>query len=312
MIRPETRIFSTSVEQNWVTSKNLNTKDMKRREFIQSSAVAAAGLLALPSLANGAVKKGKGEVGLQIYTLRDTIFKDPKGVLKQVADFGYKKLETFAYKDSSIFGMPFADFGKYIKDLGMKVTSGHYGIDQAKSDAWEKAVTDAKSIGQDYLVVPYLVEGDRKTIDDYKKVCAILNKAGEVAKKNGMKFGYHNHAFEFQTLEGQIPYDVMLKELDPKLVDMEMDIFWVVNAGYDPLTYFEKHPGRFTQWHVKDMDESDKMRNANVGSGTIDWKKIFANAKKSGMKHFYVEQETYPGAPIDSVGASIKYLNTIL
>jgi sugar phosphate isomerase/epimerase len=285
---------------------------MKRREFIQSSAVAAAGLMALPSLAGAMTKKGKEEVGLQIYTLRDTIFKDPKGVLKQVADFGYKKLETFAYKDSSIFGMPFADFGKYIKDLGMKVTSGHYGIDQAKSDTWEKAVTDAKSIGQDYLVVPYLVEGDRKTIDDYKKVCAILNKAGEVAKKNGMKFGYHNHAFEFETLEGQIPYDLMLKELDPKLVDMEMDIFWVVNAGKDPFQYFEKHPGRFTQWHVKDMDKSDKMRNANVGTGTIDWKKIFASAKKSGMKHFYVEQETYPGAPIDSVGESIKYLKTIL
>lgn len=284
---------------------------MQRREFIQSSALAAAGLLALPSLAKAAAK-GKSEVGLQIYTLRDTIFKDPKGVLKQVADFGYKKLETFAYKDGSIFGMPFADFGKYMKDLGMKVTSGHYGIDQAKSDSWEKAVTDAKSIGQDYLVVPYLVESERKTIDDYKRVCAILNKAGEVAKKNGMKFGYHNHAFEFETLEGQIPYDLMLKELDPKLVDMEMDIFWVVNAGKDPLAYFEKHPGRFTQWHVKDMDKADKMRNANVGSGTIDWKKIFANAKKSGMKHFYVEQETYPGAPIESVGASIKYLNTIL
>jgi len=285
---------------------------MKRREFIQSSAVAAAGLLALPSLANAAGKKGKDEIGLQIYTLRDTIFKDPKGVLKQVADFGYKKLETFAYKDSSIFGMPFADFGKYIKDLGMKVTSGHYGIDQAKSDAWEKAVTDAKSIGQDYLVVPYLQEPERKTIDDYKKVCAILNKAGEVAKKNGMKFGYHNHAFEFETLEGQIPYEVMLKELDPKIVDMELDIFWVVNAGHDPIKMFEKNPGRFTQWHVKDMDKADKMRNANVGSGTIDWKKIFANAKKSGMKHFYVEQETYPGAPIDSVGESIKYLKTIL
>lgn len=284
---------------------------MQRREFIQSSALAAAGLLALPSLAKAAAK-GKSEVGLQIYTLRDTIFKDPKGVLKQVADFGYKKLETFAYKDGSIFGMPFADFGKYIKDLGMKVTSGHYGIDQAKSDSWEKAVTDAKSIGQDYLVVPYLVESERKTIDDYKRVCATLNKAGEVAKKNGMKFGYHNHAFEFETLDGQLPYDVMLKELDPKLVDMEMDIFWVVNAGQDPIAYFDKHPGRFTQWHVKDMDKSDKMRNANVGSGTIDWKKIFANAKKSGMKHFYVEQESYPGAPIDSVGASIKYLNTIL
>lgn len=254
----------------------------------------------------------KAEVGLQIYTLRDTIFKDPKGVLKQVADFGYKKLETFAYRDGNIFGMPFADFGKYMKDLGVKVTSGHYGLDQAKSDNWEKAVTDAKSIGQDFMVVPYLVDTDRKTIDDYKRVCEALNKAGEICNRNNVRFGYHNHAFEFENLEGQIPYEVMLKELDPKLVGMEMDIFWVVNAGQDPLKYFERFPGRFEQWHVKDMDKSDKMRNADVGKGSIDWKPIFAAAKKSGMKHFYVEQETYPGAPIDSVGESIKYLKSIL
>jgi sugar phosphate isomerase/epimerase len=124
--------------------------------------------------------------------------------------------------------------------------------------------------------------------------------------------GYHNHEFEFEKIDGQIPYDLMLAELDPKLVSMELDIFWVVNAGYDPCEYFEKYPGRFEQWHVKDMDKSNKMRNADIGSGTIHWKKIFSKAKRSGMKHFYVEQETYPGAPMDSVGASIKFLKTIL
>jgi sugar phosphate isomerase/epimerase len=283
---------------------------MRRREFIQSSAFAVAGALSLPTFLFAGKKNT--DIGLQIYTLRDTIFKDPKGVLKQVADFGYKKLETFAYRDGSIYGMPFADFGKYIKDLGMQATSGHYGLDQIKSDTWEKAVIDAKSIGQEYMVMPYLQEPDRKTIDDYKKVCEALNKAGEVCKKNGVKFGYHNHAFEFDTVDGQIPYDVMLAELDKEYVNMEMDIFWVVNAGRDPFAYFDKHPGRFEQWHVKDMDKNDKQRNANIGSGTIDWKKIFAASKKSGMKHFYVEQETYPGAPIDSVGESIKYLKTIL
>jgi sugar phosphate isomerase/epimerase len=282
---------------------------MRRREFIQSSTMAVIGTLAIPTFLHAA--KQKAQIGLQIYTLRDSIFQDPKGVLKQVADFGYKKVETFAYRDGSIFGMPFADFGKYMKDIGMKVTSGHYGLDQAKSDTWEKAVTDAKSIGQEYMVVPYLNEPDRKTIDDYKRVCEALNKAGEVCRKNGVKFGYHNHAFEFETLEGKVPYDVMLAELDPKLVDMELDLFWVVNAGRDPIQYFQKHPGRFTQWHVKDMDKNDRMRNANIGQGTINWKQIFAAAKKSGMKHFYVEQESYPGAPMDSVGENIKYLKTI-
>lgn len=276
---------------------------------MKSSAVAAAGVLAMPTLLQA---KGKANIGLQLYTLRDTIPKDPKGVLTKVASFGYKELETYSYKDGQIFGLPFKEFGTFVKDLGMKVVSGHYGLDQAKSDTWEKAVTDAKSIGQEYLVVPYLAESERKSIDNYKRICESLNKAGEIAKKNGMKFGYHNHAFEFDTVDGQIPFDVMLKELDPKLVHMEMDIYWVVNAGKDPLKYFEMHPGRFEQWHVKDMDKNDKQRNADVGTGTIDWKPIFAKAKQAGMKHFYVEQESYPGAPIDSAESSIKYLKTIL
>jgi sugar phosphate isomerase/epimerase len=282
---------------------------MKRREFIQTSSLAAAALMISPTLVNA---KAKSSIGLQIYTLRDTIFKDPKGVLKQVADFGYKELETFAYGDSKIFGMSFSDFDKYVRDLGMQVCSGHYGIDLAKSDKWQKAVDDAKAIDQKYMVVPYLQENERKSMDDYKKVIEALNKAGEVCSKNGIRFGYHNHAFEFDTVEGQIPYDLMLKELDPKHVGMEMDIYWVVRAGRDPLEYFQKYPGRFEQWHVKDMDKADKDRNADVGTGTIDWKAIFAKAKLSGMKHFYVEQESYPGAPIDSVGASIKNLKNIL
>ena len=139
-----------------------------------------------------------------------------------------------------------------------------------------------------------------------------LNKAGEVAKNGGIRMGYHNHAFEFDTVDGQIPFDLMMKDLDPKYIGMEMDIFWVVNAGYDPIQYFEKHPGRFEQWHVKDMEKSDKDRNADVGTGSINYKRIFAKAKKSGMKHWYVEQESYPGAPMKSVGASAEYLKKLM
>lgn len=282
---------------------------MRRRQFLQRSAVAAAGVLTLPTFLQAA--KGKSSIGLQLYSLRDTITKDPKGVLQKVASFGYKELETFAHRDGKIYGMPFAEFGSFVKGLGMRVVSGHYGLDIVKSDAWEKTITDAKSIGQEYLVVPYLQESDRKSIDDYKRVCETLNKAYELVKKNGLKFGYHNHAFEFQQMEGKTPFDVMLAELDPK-IGMEMDIYWVVNAGQDPFKYFEKYPGRFDQWHVKDMDKNDRQKNADVGTGTIDWKAIFAKAKQSGMKHFYVEQETYPGAPIDSIENCIKYLKTIL
>lgn len=232
-------------------------------------------------------------------------------MLQKVASFGYKELETFGYADGQIFGMDFTEFNKYVKDLGMKVVSGHYGLDKIKGDTWQKAVDDAKKNDQDYMVVPYIAEGERKSIDDYKKICADLNAAGEVCNKNGIRFGYHNHAFEFDTLDGQIPFDVMLKELDPKKVGIEMDIFWVVNAGKDPVKYFTDYPGRFEQWHVKDMDKNDKNKNADVGTGAIDYKSIFAKAKLSGMKHWYVEQESYPGDPMDSVAASAKFLKSM-
>jgi sugar phosphate isomerase/epimerase len=281
---------------------------MKRRQFVKSSAMAVAGAFLLKSCS----PDWKSGVGLQLYTLRDTIVKDPKGVLQKVADYGYKKLETFAYRDGSIYGMSFSEFGTFVKGLGMQVTSGHYGLDIATGAGWEKAVTDARSIGQNYLVVPYLQDTERKSIDDYKRICENLNKAGEVCNANGARFGYHNHAFEFETLDGQIPFDVMLAELDPKLVGMEMDIYWVVNAGKDPIQYIDQYPGRFEQWHVKDMDKNDRQRNADIGSGTIDWKAIFEKAGKSGLEHFYIEQESYPGEPIESVGTGIKYLRTIL
>ena len=282
---------------------------MKRREFVQTASFAAVGLLSLPSfLAAGKAQKG---MGLALYAVREPIMKDPKGVLQKVAGFGYKELETFSYKDGQIFGMNFSDFCSHAKSLGMKVTSGHYGLAQITGDTWLKAVDDAKKNGQDFMVMPYLVEGDRKTIDDYKRICASLNAAGEVCNKNGIRFQYHNHAFEFETLDGQIPFDVMLKELDPKKVGMELDLYWIVRAGQDPVKYFDAYPGRFEQWHIKDMSKADGSKNANVGDGSIDFKALFAKAKKAGLKHWYVEYDTFPGDPIESVAASAKYLKSL-
>jgi len=283
---------------------------MKRRTFIQSSAIALAGAGVVTS-AWAAGSKYKNKVGLQLYSLRDVISKDPKAVLKSVADFGYKELETNGHKDGKLYGMPYKEYGEYVKGLGMKTISGHYGMDLITGN-WEQSCIEAKELGQQYVVVPWLHESFYKTIDDVKKTCASINKAAEVAKKVGIQLGYHNHAFEFKQVEGQMIYDVMLKEFDPKLVSLEMDIFWVVNANQDPLAMIEKNPGRFEQWHVKDMNKDDRNKNADVGTGTIDFKKIFAVAKKSGMKHFYIEQESYPGSSSDSVKASIKNLLEII
>jgi sugar phosphate isomerase/epimerase len=279
---------------------------MKRRDFIQSTALAVAGAGLINAAVAGAGSKYKNKVGLQLYSLRDVINKDPKAVLKSVSEFGYKELETFGYNDGKLFGMPVKEYGDYVKSLGMKTISGHYGMDLLSKD-WDKTCADAKSLGQEYVVVPWLNKEYYSSMDVLKKTCASINQAAEVAKKAGLKMGYHNHAFEFEQVDGQVIFDVMLKELDSQ-VSIEMDIFWVVNAGQDPIAYFNKYPGRFEQWHVKDMDKADKNRNADVGTGTIDWKNIFAASKKSGMKHFYIEQETYPNNSTESIKNSIKNL----
>ncbi|HTE31480.1 MAG TPA: sugar phosphate isomerase/epimerase [Chryseolinea sp.] len=283
---------------------------MKRREFVQTASFAAVGLLSLPSfLAAGKAQKG---MGLQLYALRSIIGKDPKGVLQKVASYGYKELETFSYNDGKIFGLDFTEFCTYAKSLGMKVTSGHYGLTMIKGDAWKKAVDDAKKNGQEFMVMPYINEPDRKSIDDYKKICADLNAAGEVCNKSGIRFQYHNHAFEFENINGEVPFDVMLKELDHKKVGMELDIYWIVNGGQDPVKYFKQYPGYFEQWHIKDMDKTDRTKNANVGDGSIDFKTLFTHAKAAGMKRWYVEYDTFPGDPLECVAASAKNLKTIL
>ena len=283
---------------------------MKRREFIQTSALAFAGSLMLPSIM--AEAKGKKSIGLQLYTLRDVIMKDVKGTLRAVASMGYTEVETYGYQNGNLFGMPAKEFGKYLKSLGIKVTSGHYGIDLATGSEWEKACADAKEMGQEYVVVPWMDKKYYTSMDALKVTCNSLNKAGEVAKKYKLRMGYHNHAFEFTQVEGKVVYDTMLQLLDPKLVTMEMDLFWVVNAGQNPLAYFQKYPGRFELWHVKDMDKGNKENNADVGTGSIDFTALFANAKKSGMKKFFIEQETYLSTPMESTKKSIDYLKTIL
>lgn len=283
---------------------------MKRREFIQQTAMAAAGALALSSFSF----KQKNEIGLQLYTLRDVINKDVKGTLEKVAALGYQKVEAYGYNDGKLFGMAAKEFAALAKSLKLKVTSGHYLLGKSDStkamkgtllNDWERAVADAKEVGQEYMILAYLIADERKSLDDYKRICETINKAAEVCKKNGIRMGYHNHEFEFEKFDGQVAYDLMLKELDPKNVSMELDLYWVNYANQNALEYFAKYPGRFEQWHVKDMDKTDPKKQVDVGTGRIDFAALFAKAKQSGLKHFYVEQEAYPVSPMDSIEKSI-------
>jgi sugar phosphate isomerase/epimerase len=274
---------------------------MNRRTFVQTGAAAAAGAALLPSMAWGTGRK----IGIQLYTLRDSITKDPHGVLKSVADIGFTDLETFGYREGKIFGMEFPEYGKYVGDLGMRTVSGHYGIGQVRA-GWERALSDAREIGQEYVVVPSL-PSDERTEDGYKKACADLNKGAELCKQYGLRMGYHNHDFEFKEVSGEPAFDLMLRELSPD-VSIELDLFWIIYAGKRPEDYFAKYPGRFEQWHVKDMDKLDSKRNTPVGKGAIDYKALFAQAKLSGMRYFYLEHDNHSGVPLEGVKEGYAFL----
>lgn len=291
---------------------------MNRRKFIQTSTLAVAGTATFTSMAFPSPASSK--IGIQLYTLRDVIFKDAKGVLKQLADLGYQELETFGYNDGMLFGMKAKEFGDYVKSLGMSVPSGHYSLGKSERSKarkgtilndWERAVTDAKEVGQEYMVLAHLADDERKTLDDYKFVCEKLNTAGELCKKNGVRMNYHNHAFEFDKFGDQLPYDFMLTELDPKLVGMEMDMYWTTFAERNPVDYFEKYPGRFEQWHLKDMDKTDRKKNADLGTGSIDFKKLLSYASLAGLKHAYLEHDSFPKSSWESVKADIVYAKTL-
>src|SRR5258706_14376241 len=173
---------------------------------------------------------------------------------------------------------------------------------------WDKAVDDAATVGIKYMVCAWLSPDERGGIDHYKKLASDLNKAAETCKKAGIQLCYHNHDFEFEKEDGKYKYDVLLNDTDKNLVKMELDLYWVNKAGVDPADLFNQHPGRFPLWHIKDMDNTPEHSFTEVGSGIIDFKKIFTHADKAGLKYFFVEQDKCPGSPFDSITKSITYI----
>lgn len=275
-----------------------------RRTFIRQSAFFSAAALVIPS----SLLTINPKIGLQLYTLRDIMAKDPGAVLKSVAGIGFKEVESFGYNNGKYFGLTPQEFNAALKANGLAHPSSHYMLAHL-SNNWEKAVEDAVAAGQQYMVVAYLLDNERKNIDDYKKIADSFNTAAEACKKAGIQFGYHNHAFEFIDMGGQHGYDVLLKETDPNLVKFELDLYWTSYAGVDAVELFKKHPGRFPLWHVKDMDSTPKKFFTEVGNGVINFRNIFAQAETAGMKHYFVEQDVCPGPPIDSIKKSYQYIS---
>jgi sugar phosphate isomerase/epimerase len=280
-----------------------------RRDFLRQSSLLTASLFITKEEWFAEPKK----IGLQLYTLRNEMGKDAKGTLAKVAAQGYKTVETFGYGNGKWFGMNAAELRAILKYHGMTTPSGHtfpasVFLQNGWEEKWKPAVADAKAVGQEFIVIPWMEEQYRTDINNFKKMAAALNKAAEICKQTGIRLAYHNHDFEFAPLAGTNGFDVLLKETDPKQVFFEMDIYWVSKAGKDPLAFFSKYPGRFAMWHVKDMDKTPQKNFTEVGSGVINYKKIFNYAKQSGMKYFFVEQDQCAGAPLESTAKSITYL----
>lgn len=286
-----------------------------RRSFLKTTSLASAGLLLAPRI----FAYDHKYIGLQLYTVRDAMASDPIGTLARVARIGFNSVEGATYTGSQKFyGMDAKAFASVLKQNGLIIPSAHYRLGLEKPSGaevkgtmlhdWDKAVDDAAAVGIKHMVCAYLSADERGNIDHYKRLAADFNKAAETCKKAGIQFCYHNHDFEFEEQDGQLPMKILLDNTDKNLVKMELDLYWVHKAKHDPVALFNKYPGRFPLWHVKDMNNATDQAFAEVGSGIIDFKKIFAHAKKAGLQYFFVEQDKCPGSPFDSITKSYNYI----
>jgi sugar phosphate isomerase/epimerase len=275
---------------------------------------AIGGALAMPALSaispalgcgsispSGGPKRRLDRVGVQLYTLRREMERDVAATLARVARIGYKEVEFAGY-----FGREPTTVRLILDTNGLSAPAAHLPYETIAS-GWGAALDAAKIVGHEYLVIPYLEDKDRRTLDDYRRVAERLNQAAAEAQRAGIRVAYHNHDFEFTPIGGSLPYDVLLEATDPALVVMEMDLYWTTKAGYDPIAYFTKYPGRFHLVHVKDSAGPPEHRMVEVGRGKIDWPRILGQHAQAGIRHYFVEHDN-PGDAFGSIEASYRYM----
>lgn len=302
-----------------------------RRKFLQQSGTAAFATMMLSNKSLASLFANEHAIGIQLFTFFNTMDNDVQGTLKKIADIGYKEIESAFNKQSGYYGMKPKEFASYLNSIGLTWVSHHVlgapfklppgtklpaGADgkpmtippmRNLKENMQELVDEAAEGGVEFLVCANI---PITTMDEIKSSIDILNKTGEACKKAGISFAYHNHDAEFKEVEGQKPYDMFLKQTDPQLVKMELDIAWAIKGGTDVITLFENNQGRFPLWHVKDLDSSYE-NIVPVGSGAIDYKKIFASGNTAGMKHFFIEHD-FPKDAFASVTESYNYLHNVL
>jgi len=288
---------------------------ISRRRFIQAGAVASAAL-ASPVVA----QRRKYKMGLQLFTVRAPMRTDVDGTLTRIAAMGYEELETYGFDPSALsyYGLPAKDFAERLRARKMTTPSGHYDLNQFAATSVDdlkryvdRCIEGARVLGQAYITWPLLPEGFR-TIDKIKVIAERLNIIGAQVKKAGLQLAYHNHDFEFVDQNGQKGYDIIIKETDPALVKLQVDLYWMAHANESPHEWFKRAPGRFVMWHVKDMHKVSRDYT-ELGNGSIDFTRIWPDASLAGLQHYFVEQGgNFTHDPMRSIADSAEYMKRML
>lgn len=281
---------------------------MERKDFIKLSALGILGLYSC-RVSSMITKK---PLAIQLYTIRDAVSQNPEKALEKLAQLGFNQIEIYGY-DGLFFGKNLNEFKQILKNTGLKVISSHHttGVVQSGRGSlmnnWEQTVEDLQSLDIKYMVCSYHFPEER-TMENYKKLPDLLEKSGEATQKANIQFAYHNHHFEFDAFdEKNSVYDFILKNTSSNMVKMELDLYWIAKAGLNPIDYFEKYPGRFPLWHVKDM-KAENQDFTEIGNGTIDFETIFRHKEKAGLKHWFLEQDSSDKNIFESIVLSKKFI----
>jgi len=281
-------------------------KPLTRRKFIQTTATVAAATLITPKLSMAMPKEKK--IGLQLYTVRDAVKEDLTGTIERIADIGYKYLEAAGFNDGKFYGLEPREFKTIVENNGMKVISSHASF---TPDNAKQAIDAHAELGVDYLVFPTFPYPTHNAEDDFKQVAALLNRMGELCSSARIRFGYHNHDYEFELFGNQTGYDILMQNTLPDLVTFELDLAWAIYAKQDPVLLFEKYPGSFELWHVKDFVRDPEFAFTPVGTGIVGFQTIFDEKKLAGMKYYIVEQDSCRIDPMEAIAISWRNVNNL-
>lgn len=294
-------------------SNDLTVRGYTRREVLGLLAMAGAGSLALPRVVRALERRSDADampmrarppIGLQLYTVRSLMQRDVAGTFAAIAAAGVREVEFAGYFERTPQALR-----ALLDQHGLTSPAAHVPIPSSR-DGWTPLMDAAEAIGHKWLVIPWVGNDVRASLDSWRALADRINEAGQLAAKRGLRMAYHNHDFEFTPRDGRVPYDVLLERLDASLVDLELDLYWAVKAGQDPAAMLARHTGRFPLWHLKDAGPMPDRAMLEVGAGTIDFSALFAAGASSGLKHAFIEHDN-PKDALASVQASASALQKL-